>query len=1351
MAATGSKRVSLIAASQAAALASNRPPSRPTTPSSPSTLDRTLSTSSEFITGNGRTSPPAISEESAAALRNLVARGSGAADGTAKPASRRSSTMVATGGGTTPPSVPRSLSGSAENLPGSRGSVTPPSLPSSRRSSTMAPAASRPSAGLAPSTVTQLPNSQPVPTSVSMRPNEMPMPQPQSQAQQRPVPMPVQPIDVDDSMVVDDDDDHAGNDTDGSELARTANRKPSPMAGSPPLSAHSTLASPADAFPVDDEQGATRPPADISPATVLHHQASLASIRHQQQQQQQPTAAAVVTPVSPPVAAPLISAKDLDLLRVKVKHLESQRAQDLATIRALEATAASAKDALAGHEALQAKLKDEAKLAERDDEFEILTMEKLILEEKLEVVEVQMEEMKVEIEVMKEEQALGWGTGMAGAADRFADTGAGGADSDAPDLAAECRELRGQVARYKHALGVLKDEYDALETQVANEVTLKQMEAASGAEARAHLADLRARVAEVEANNAHLVEQLEDVREAPQMVEQLAGKISEMEDDMEETRKYVAELEALKEVADEMEQAHNEYERDLLANLQQRDAFIQGLELSLAKVENVMADYERTIALFREKVASMTRENEELRAVAHGAQGTAGSRALARGSANGIGDASIMSAGSSSGAGSGGEQQEVLALHHKLQTHAMKVQAKTIDLELKQLEAMQAGQHLSLVQAYLPQAFFATEQEPIAALLLVRRLMFKADMLLRHGGHTRPAPHHDGGASSSSSHVDELEAEVARMDLLHELGWMRRTAAALAAYMETCPADPELVSAEKRLDSAVAQVKTDGALRAQTVAPELARLNRHGVQAGAKSQVYRLAQLVQVYGAEDAAARAALAVQLVARAQLPGGPLDGVAEGMTMNLGNVKASARKLARTLEEAKGGLVADGQTVAEVLGSMQTVAKYFGDMAETLVVGDVMVVLEDLALRHFDRTESRPFMLVSDAVKRAAMDVAVLYETTSAQATAEPLDSSTANDPAPWLVLDPAAQQVLRSKDEEVRELTVRCQLLESRSFTSNAQSELTDLNQFVDHLRAEALELETRNRDLERKLNEAKLNTPSGGSVGGGGASGPVTPRMGSLSGSAVASTMASPARSRAVGGNGAGGASGSASSSSPELLVAAITHLRAENARLKAAKLMQQLDACPLPPLPLVSLHDLTIAPSAESSDDILDSLRLEARSLLRQARQLASSPRVVRVPDPAARRTQGWMPMEKRPGMQLQRDRIEARMLARKAIQLQASLAASTPGGMSMSAAGRQAFGARGPVRSSHSRRLSGSSVMSFMTNLTGVDKTPKVAMLRVPKVKGIGLVAETEAASVVNCYVNTPAELEQLHNVFVS
>ncbi|KAI9164500.1 hypothetical protein H9P43_008359 [Blastocladiella emersonii ATCC 22665] len=1377
------KRMSMIAAAQAAALGSNRPPARPTTPSAAGSsasadpisrtttpIHRSMSPESVAPTSPAAAAPaPVVAETpkqddaAMAALRDLVTNIAANKQKQALEMQQQQQQQAESAAASA--AVSRVASPKVEP-PAPVPVATPTPTPAPAPAPVQAAPAPAPVAAPVPATPTPvvaqpIPAPAPVPEPVKVEP----VPEPES----APAPAPVVKPAVAAAVI--------------------------PRAASPPAPV------PAPLHVEDDISPVTSPPPSTSRSLAAHptHISMPTPSREQLGFSQQ----SLPFPATPAATVPL---KDYEELRAKVKLLETKRSEDLATIRRLEDLQQDAQHAIAARDKLHDRVTElqtevrelrreaksaaaerdelEEKLAETTGALELVTLDKELAEEKCETLEQELdaskdrcEELALDLEVVRGELELGEHEAAQTAADPTA-----------------VLQLQRQNERLKDAIVKLKESRDDLEEELGHRIRVLETEAAQGADAKAQYALAREQLAVAEETIDELRAALEDASGAEELVEELSEKNLHLNEKLDDLQRYIDDLEAMKELNEELEDNHVETERELLLELDARDRTIRDLENQLARNEDALADYERTIGQFRELVKNLTRENEELRATtATPAAAAAATRALG---------------GSATAAGA--EQQEMLAMSFKLQTHAMKVQAKTIDLELKHLEAAQAAEHVALLQVYLPDAFFVTEQEPIAALLIARRIQFKADVLQRYAKSTSSS-NAVAPTSPTTASSPEAASDAATMDLAHELSWMRGAAHALAAFIESCPADTfvavvgrthgELASAERRLDTALTQLKSDGALRAAATTPDLARINRQLDATLAKltappvpvrAAVHRRIQLVAVQGTEDAAARAAVAVQALAGLSV----MDGVAETLAMQLANVRASARKLSRVLTDAKAGLGVNAASVNGVLANVQLSAAYLKDLAQRTGVlhGDdadeddegvvspskawtADALHEEVAsatVRHFDKTEPRPLAVLVDTVKRAAADLAVLYETTSAAATAgEPADPLGPSAPAPWsaradalkreratdagmqaAVADAQARLTralteLRAKDEEVRELVVKCQLLESRSLaresaaanaaqaedlarTVDAQAnEIEDLNRFVDHLKGEAHELEAANRELARKLKAAEASRASSAASAAPASAGPVATLLPRHPAGPTASSV--------------------------QALVAGIAHLRAENARLRAGKLLAQLELCPVPRVaPAVAEESVTESDEPQSSSSMLGQLdgklrdvALETRALLRQARELASSPRVVDLSTATdsskSRRTPAWASLEKRASVQLQRQRVQARLLARKAAMLQGQVFRL-----------QHPVGTASPVaaRIRHSRRMSGSSSFSFATQLTGIDKTPRVARVRVPVVASVvpgAMGSGPQGGARVNCYVSTPAELEKLHAVFVN
>lgn len=200
--------------------------------------------------------------------------------------------------------------------------------------------------------------------------------------------------------------------------------------------------------------------------------------------------------------------------------------------------------------------------------------------------------------------------------------------------------------------------------------------------------------------------QLDDALGAEELVEQLTEKNLALTEKIDIMSATIDDLEALKELADELEENHMETEKQLQAEIDHRDMLLREQVVRLRANEETVTDYEATLQQFRELVILLQNDVEEYKR---------------REQKNETEKVSLSS-----------QSHAMMSLNRQLQSTVMKSQAKAIDLELRKLEASQAVDRWAMSQSYLPEAFFKTEQDPIACMLLFKRLSFKASLVVKH-------------------------------------------------------------------------------------------------------------------------------------------------------------------------------------------------------------------------------------------------------------------------------------------------------------------------------------------------------------------------------------------------------------------------------------------------------------------------------------------------------------------------------------------------------------------------------------------------------------------------------------------
>lgn len=199
-----------------------------------------------------------------------------------------------------------------------------------------------------------------------------------------------------------------------------------------------------------------------------------------------------------------------------------------------------------------------------------------------------------------------------------------------------------------------------------------------------------------------LRQQLETALGAEDMIEDLTERNMGLSEQMEELKAVIEDLESLKEINDELEANHVQNEKELQDELDFRDSVITEQARRAAQQEENLEDMEYTLSRFRELVTNLQTDLDDMRA----------SQAVTEGESEKLNDRS----------------RAMMDLNMKLQISASKAQVKTIDLELRRLEAQEAEQHLEIVKLFLPDTY-KEEQDSVLALLRFRRLAFKSSLV----------------------------------------------------------------------------------------------------------------------------------------------------------------------------------------------------------------------------------------------------------------------------------------------------------------------------------------------------------------------------------------------------------------------------------------------------------------------------------------------------------------------------------------------------------------------------------------------------------------------------------------------
>lgn len=375
---------------------------------------------------------------------------------------------------------------------------------------------------------------------------------------------------------------------------------------------------------------------------------------------------------------------------------------------------------------------------DHDHILENATMDQLIAEEQAEVMRYELEalkakaeELELEVEVLREEN-----------------NELGG------EMSAEEKAGQGWIAmernneRLREALLRLRDITQETEEDLKHQIKNLETDLHELTGIKELYEECRAKLATSESQVEDLRQQLDNALGAEDMIEELTERNMSMAEEIEEMKAVIEDLEALKELNDELEINHVETEKEMQEDLDFKDTVINEQARRAQETAEQMGDMEYTLSRFRELVTNLQGDLEDMRA-SHAVTETEAERLN-------------MSS------------RAMMDLNMKLQLSAQKTQVKTIELELRRLEAQEASDHLNIVQLFLPEGY-ATAKDSVLALLRFKRVGFKANLL-----HSFVK---ERILSVPQGHEDDI---FAACDVLDKLAWVSAMCSRFVSAISQC-------------------------------------------------------------------------------------------------------------------------------------------------------------------------------------------------------------------------------------------------------------------------------------------------------------------------------------------------------------------------------------------------------------------------------------------------------------------------------------------------------------------------------------------------------------------------------------
>ncbi|KAJ9104313.1 hypothetical protein QFC19_003953 [Naganishia cerealis] len=407
------------------------------------------------------------------------------------------------------------------------------------------------------------------------------------------------------------------------------------------------------------------------------------------------------------------SNRELEETKIRLKLLENRRLEDAERIMGLESRVMEAETKAQNFDKLRTKFIEvqqenanlkrgkrelesirstfENKESELLEQLELATLDREVAEEKAETLMSELDDMKelvetlkIEVEVLKEENA---------AYNNPAEPG-----EERSSMAFVQLEKRNE--RLGEALLKLQTENKAQQSRLLE--LERHGDALEALQLR--LANSQVELEDAQLHIDDLKQQLDSALGAEEMLEQLTERTLSMGEKIEEMRIHIEDLEALKGLAEELEDNHVENERQL----EEQVTFLANqLDEEARKMQDIldeMGDKDDTITQFRDLVAKLQDENHELHEQLH-----------------------MRSVDKVEGAS---QSRAVMNLNLKLQSSATKNQARAIDLALSKIALDQAKGHAEILQSYLPETYFERDAAATEALLFLQRLADKARLLI---------------------------------------------------------------------------------------------------------------------------------------------------------------------------------------------------------------------------------------------------------------------------------------------------------------------------------------------------------------------------------------------------------------------------------------------------------------------------------------------------------------------------------------------------------------------------------------------------------------------------------------------
>jgi DNA repair exonuclease SbcCD ATPase subunit len=437
---------------------------------------------------------------------------------------------------------------------------------------------------------------------------------------------------------------------------------------------------------------------DSMDAQASEHETQLSALRSSGSSQSAELAQEILSAKTKAAEAEAASSSlKAELVAAQEREQELKNAVEAAKAEAASAAAAasaSAASAVAPAESAE----DEDTIVSLTEQLEMATVDK-------ELAEGLVEELQMEVAQLKERLQQQQSSGSAGdEVSSSASTGGAAAATTAMDAGV----LAEQNEKLKEALLQLK-EFSVLQQHEREQLSAKlnHLQSEVLPTLQSTKTSLEEKVLDYEEQMEALKENLDTAKDLQDKFQDLFDSKMDLEEENKELKDTVQDLQALRDLADEVEENHQALEKRLRSELHQKQVEVldqEGVVKNLQQALQIRAEtMERLEAYVNELQLGIQQQQQQQQ------------QADADGSASAVQQQSPQSAD----------------LQRMLQEQASRAAAKAIDDELRQVEHETAQLHLNLLRLFVPEAAVKSDMECTHLLLLMRRLSHKSALIVR--------------------------------------------------------------------------------------------------------------------------------------------------------------------------------------------------------------------------------------------------------------------------------------------------------------------------------------------------------------------------------------------------------------------------------------------------------------------------------------------------------------------------------------------------------------------------------------------------------------------------------------------